>query len=378
MKRAFAKTSPARCRRFAVGLDVAPTQVRAVVLSQRLSGPAEVRVEHIGQAPVPADAVTRAEILEPPAVAVAIVQALADFRRHGVAASLRAAMALPPHATVLATLPQSQCRPDLARSAAASASVPCMPERPLMRALWQGITRSPGDPALDRLEPGVRAQAEALSGIERSALALDWFAASGAYVPADHLTIAAAAQQHVDARLEAAAGAGLHLVAIDAEPVAALRACRFDAAREVGPDEIYAVLWLGGDSLYLWALQRAQRLRELRLPLVLPNPQELLGALGNFLSGLSTQLAQQEGALADPPLGCVWVAGELEQLGYLGLSLDAIGDALACPAFEFDACCEYVGAALSTQQAGPPQALGAPRAGVLAVAFGLALRGVWS
>jgi hypothetical protein len=378
MKRAFAKTSPARCRRFAVGLDVAPSEVRAVVVSQRLSGPAEVRIEHIGQAPVPADAVTRAEILEPPAVAAAIVQALANFRRHGVAASLRAAMALPPHAMVVATLPQSQCLTDLARRAADPPFVPGVPDRAVMRAIWQGITRSPGDPSLDRLEPGVRAQAEALSGIERSALALDWFAAGGAYVPADHLTIAAAAQQHVDARLEAAAGAGLHLVAIDAEPVAALRACRFDAAREVSPDEIYAVLWFGGDSLYLWALQRAQRLRELRLPLVLPNPQELLGALGNFLSGLSTQLAQQDGAVPDNPLGCVWVAGELEQLCYLGISLDTIGDALACPAFEFDACCGYVDAALSTPHAAPSQALGTSRPGVLAVAFGLALRGVWS
>jgi len=219
----------------------------------------------------------------------------------------------------------------------------------------------------------VRAQAEALSGLERSALAVDWLRAGAPYVPSDHLTIAAAAQELIDARIETAVGAGLHLVAIDAEPLAALRACRFDAAREVDDDEIYAVLWIGHDSLYLWALQRGQRVRELRMPFTSATAENLLSPLSTFARGLTAQIALPgPAAQFDNPLDCAWVAGEFDELVPLGIDLDVIGAALGCPVFEFDCNSEHPHAGAATTQ--PERSPYRPA--VLAVAFGLALRAV--
>ena len=378
MKRVFAKTSLSSSRRFAAGIDVSPAGVRVVVISQRLAGSAEIRVEHVGYAPLPIDAMVQAEIIDPAAVAASIVTALEVFFNHGAGASLRAAMALPPAATVLATLPLAQCEPPEQPKHRHDTFVPGVPDRTVADAVWRGVTRVPSELALDRLEPGVRAQAEALSGLERSALAVDWLRAGAPYVPSDHLTIAAAAQELIDARIETAVGAGLHLVALDAEPLAALRACRFDAAREVDDDEIYAVLWIGHDSFYLWALQRGQRVRELRMPLTSVTAQSILSPLSTFARGLTTQIALPgTAAQFDNPLDCAWVAGELDELVRLGIDLDVIGAALGCPVFEFDCNSEHphTGASVATSPS-PSPVRSHCRPAVLAVAFGLALRAV--
>src|ERR1700731_1615448 len=131
MKRAFAKTHPTGCRRFAAGGDVSPAGGRAVVISQRLAGLAEIRVEHVGHVPLPPDAMATTEIVDPAAVAVAIVNALEAFFRHGAAASLRAVMALPPHATLLTTLPLGQCQGPAPHRQTEDAFMPGVPDRTL-------------------------------------------------------------------------------------------------------------------------------------------------------------------------------------------------------------------------------------------------------
>jgi hypothetical protein len=68
-------------------------------------------------------------------------------------------------------------------------------------------------------------------------------------------------------------------------------------------------------------------------------------------------------ASAPGPLGLVLVAGEREWLEDAG-GMRGIGEALGCPAIEFDASSCCVGPAATPQQLGPG----------LAVAFGLALR----
>lgn len=365
------KTLTLNGRRFAAGIDINPKGVRVVVMSRWLAGPAGPCVEHIGIAPLPLEAMAGPELLDPPAVSDAIIQALGTFYTPRSAASLRVAMAIAPSATLVTTVPRAQLepvhgrRPELSAAVLASQSVAC------------GTPAAMLDPmALDELEPAVRAHAEALLGVERSTLAVDWFASRSPLAMPDHLTIAAAARDHIDARIDAAAGAGLQLVAIDAEPVAALRACRYDATREIEPDEMYAVLWLGDDSTHLWAIYRGRPVRELRL-LVQPDmPASLLASLAMFAKSLVGEQASAASPAACPT-GCaplppvldgILVAGDFERLLEAGITLDDISAALGCAAFEFDAACQCEGRAAV--------ALPALRPAALAVAYGLALRGV--
>jgi hypothetical protein len=141
----------------------------------------------------------------------------------------------------------------------------------------------------------------------------------------------------------------------------------------VGDEEIYAVLWIGHDSLYLWALQRGQRVRELRMPFTSTAAENILASLSAFAQGLTEQIALPGAAAQfDNPLDCAWVAGELDELVALGIDLEAIGAALGCPVFEFDCNSEHPHAGAATTQLGRSTY----RPAVLAVAFGLALRAV--
>lgn len=355
-------------RRFAAGIDINPKGVRVVVMSRRLIGQIELCVEHIGIASLPDEVMAGAELLDPAAVSYAIINALGTFYSPRVAASLRVAMAIAPSATLVATLPRSQLdsAPDSFAPAASRASA---------AGHYAGRPRSrPSlhDMALDDLEPAIRAHVEARLGIERNSLAVDWFASRGPLSTPDHLTIAAAGREHIDARIEVAAGAGLQLVAIDAEQVAALRACRYDATREVDPDEVYAVLWIGDDSTHLWAIHQGRPIRELRLLVQRNIPTSLLASLAVFAKSVTSENTGGSHDLLRSGLpvvlDCAFVAGDLDSLIEWGITLDDISIALGCTVFEFDASCQCEDRA--------PVNLPAVRSSVLAVAFGLALRGV--
>jgi len=354
-------------RRYAAGIDINAKGIRLVVMSRRLMGPPELCVEHIGIAPLSDEAMAGPELIDPAAVSCSIVSALGTFYSPRVAASLRVAMAIAPSATLIASVPRAQLdtAPGNFGAAASRASAGRSTGRARSRARLHDL-------ALDDLEPAVRAHVEARLGIERSALAVDWFAGRGPLSTPDHLTIAAAAREHIDARIDAAAGAGLQLIAIDAEPVAALRACRYDATREVDPDEIYAVLWLGDDSTHLWAIHQGRPIRELRVLAQRNIPTSLLASLAVFAKSItseSTPDARNMPFAAEPVvLDCAFVAGDLDSLIDAGITLDDISIALGCSTFEFDAACQCEGRV--------PVALPAIRPAALAVAFGLALRSV--
>lgn len=349
-------------RRYAAGIDINAKGVRVVVMSRRLLGQIELCVDHIGIAPLPGEAMSGPELLDPAAVSYAIINALGTFYSPRIAASLRVAMAIAPSVTLVSAVPRSSLDP-AADSLAPQASRASSPNR---RSGSLGARSTLLDMALDDLEPAIRAHAEARLGIERNSLAVDWFASRGPLSTPDHLTIAAAAREHIDARIDAATGAGLQLIAVDAEPVAALRACRYDATREVDPDEIYAVLWLGDDSTHLWAIHQGRPIRELRLLVQREIPISLLASLAVFAKSIA---CESVGGKRKVPvvLDCAFVAGDLDSLINAGITLDDISIALDCAVFEFDPSSQCEGRASI--------ALPEIRPAVLAVAFGLALRG---
>ena len=165
--------------RFAAGIDICPDGVRTVVMSHKLGGLTRPCLEHIGVAPLAPDAMAGAELLDTRGASLAIVQTLGTLYSPRFAASLRVAMAIAPSATLIATVPRGQLEradevdpvpPDVRRHATAD------------------------DATLDDLEPAIRAHAEALLGLERSTMAVDWFAQRGPLATPDHLTIAAAAR----------------------------------------------------------------------------------------------------------------------------------------------------------------------------------------
>jgi len=350
-------------RRYAAGIDVNPKGVRVVVMSRRLTGQVELCVEHLGIAPLSGEVMAGPELLDPAAVSYAIINAFGSFYSPRIAASLRVAMAIAPSATLVSSVPRSQLDPaadSFASPASRASNAGCRTGRARSRPTLL-------DMALDDLEPAIRAHAEAQLGVERSMLAVDWFASRGPLSTPDHLTIAAAAREHIDSRIDAAAGAGLQLVAIDAEPVAALRACRYDAAREVDLEEVYAVLWLGEDSTHLWAIHQGRPIRELRLLVQRDIPISLLASLAVFAKSITTEKAMGERRVP-VVLDCAFIAGDLERLIEAGITLDDISVALDCVVFEFDPTDQC--------ESRMPVAMPAIRPAAFAVAFGLALRGV--
>jgi len=340
-------------RRFAAGIDIHADSVRAVAMSRALSGNDMPCVEHIGLAELPLHAMHGSQIADPALVSAAIVQALGAFYTPRSAASLRVVMALAPAACLITTIPYSQL--------------------PLVtQPRWASY--GPEAWRLDLLEPGVRAHAEALAGIEGDALALDWWHGRTPWGDPDHLNFAAATREHIDARIDAAAGAGLQLVAIEVESSAALRACRYDAQREMPADAPYVVLWVGEDNLHLWIVRDARPVRELQAPMqpdIATGWHQLLARYTRFMLSETDSLS----FVGTPPLptrsapNAVFVAGDLQRLLEAGFALEDIGAALRCQVFEFDAGCQCDGR--------PPVVLPETRPAALAVAFGLALRGVW-
>jgi len=315
-----------KVRRFAAGIDVSREAVRLVVLSQRLRMGEQMRVEYLAAVPLTAGAMAGVEIVDRVAVTRAMREVFADLPRACAAHTLRCAMALPGSATLMSSLP-------LARFGAV------------------GELAVAGGPTLVGLESAVLAEAERLAGIERHALAVDWFI-DGAPRRTASVTIAAAGRQHLEARIECAAAAGVTLTAIDGEPHAALRVLRHAAMLELEPHETYAAIWIGADGVYGWRIADEAVAGEMHYPA--PEHSDLADALRDLADG--------------GQLGCALLGGELELLDGVGFSVVDLGDALGCTVLPFEC--------VSLGDCARPLSADLLREPTCAVAFGLALRGV--
>ncbi|MGV2292152.1 pilus assembly protein PilM [Trinickia sp. YCB016] len=313
-------------RRFAAGIDLGPREVRLAVLSQRRRGAGPVNVECLAVAPLAGGAIAGAQIVDRGAVASALCDAFAQLPHKYATRKLTCAMAVPGSATVVSSVALLRLAPRTPRAA---------PMR-----------------VLAGIEPAVMAEAERVAGIERDALAVDWFIND---TPGDapSVTIAATPRQHLEARVEAAAAAGIELIALDGEPPAALRALRHAAEFELNPRERYAALWVGGDGVYGWRIANDVIEAHIRYPA--PEHDDLADALRELADG---------GAL-----GCALLGGELELLGSVGLAVADVGDLLGCSVLPFEC-----GAFCDGSSRVPVELR---QASSFAVAFGLALRGVF-
>lgn len=313
-------------QRFAAGIDVATQAVRLVVVSQRSRESAALHIEYVSTVPLAPGAMAGTEISDRHAVARALREAFANLPRACSNQALRCAMALPASATLTATVPLTR-----------------------LAALAGGA--EDGGHELAELEPAVMDEVERIAGLERHALAVDW-SVDESPAPIRTVTIAATARQHLEARIECAATAGISLTAIDGEPHAALRAMRYAASHELDPTEPYVALWIGTDGVYGWRMVDDGIVGSIHYPA--PEHADLADALRDLVHG--------------PVLDCALLSGEVDLLDGVGFTLADIGDVLGCTVLPFE--CAALGG-LARRLDDP--LLHEP-AGV--VAFGLALRGV--
>ncbi|MBU9479973.1 competence protein ComA [Burkholderia multivorans] len=201
----------------------------------------------------------------------------------------------------------------------------------------------------DDVADAARQAAERISGLAPDSIAFDWRHDDGAC--AQEIAVAAAPLALLERRIDVAAQAGIDLTAVDSESAAALRALRYAAQFELDAQGPYAALWFSDAGVRGWRIDGALAAPMLALPADMP------GALADALR-----------AGAPEPVGCVLVAGDERCVARFGLSLADIGDALGATSVSFD-CTGWDGR--------PTAPAGVPSAPAFAVAFGLALRGVW-
>jgi Tfp pilus assembly PilM family ATPase len=321
-------------RRFAAGIDVSPQSVRLVVLSRCMLGDGPVRVDCVASMPLRPGAMAVAEIVDRPAVAQALFELFDSLRIERIMLSLQCAMAIPGSATLTASVPLGQLAPHLRRFGP--------PPK---------VEYANGD-ALGRLEPAVLIEVERIAGIERHALAVDWYIDESSAKDGE-VTIAATARQHLEARIECAASAGISLTAIDGEPHAALWAMRYAAATELELNDEYVAVWVGSDGVYGWRIAEDEVAAHMRYPA--PEHGSLADALRELGGGNE--------------LASVLVAGEVDLLDGVSLSVADIGDVLGCTALPFQ--CGLLGEVAQQHES---ELLRDP---ACAVAFGLAVRGVY-
>ncbi|ASV97925.1 type IV pilus biogenesis protein PilM [Paraburkholderia aromaticivorans] len=326
LKRSWLQAVQPGAQRFAAGIDVGSQEVRLVVLSQRARPPAALHIEYVSTVPLVAGAMAGTEIADRHAVARALRDAFAGLPHACATRALRCAMALPASATMTATVPLAQL------------------------AAQSGCAEDGGH-QLAELEPAVMSEVERIAGLERHALAVDWYV-DEAPSPVRSVTIAATARQHLEARIECAAIAGISLTAIDGEPHAALRAMRYAAGYELDPHEPYVALWIGTDGVYGWRIVDDNIAGEMRYPA--PEHPDLADALRDLARG--------------PELDCALLSGEVELLDGVCFTSADIADVLGCTVLPFE--CAVLGG-LERPLSDP--LLHEPSG---AVAFGLALRGV--
>ncbi|MCX8565832.1 MAG: hypothetical protein ON057_000559 [Glomeribacter sp. 1016415] len=327
-------------RRFALGVDVNSNQLRAIVLSRRFIASAAIRIEHMGVCALPVGAVVGADFIDPEAIAAALSKALLACRCKKALAASRAAMAVPASATLEQQVSIAQLAP-------------------------QHGAMMQSDTVLDVLESAVLAQAEHLAGIEATALAVDWFRLDPTGAP-DQLTIIATPRRYVEARLEAAAQAGIMLHAIDGADAAALRSCRFAVMQAGQADRRYGALWLSAESGRIWLIYGHSVERELKFSRADLATPTLMARLHELVSS------------AQPV--SVFFAGEVDKLPLAGRTVDELSSVLRCPVIEFDplACCSGNPRKRSSVQGELEKrnqaSLACGVAMSFAVAFGLALR----
>lgn len=327
VKKSWFEVLQAGSLRFAAGIDVGSQSVRLVVISHRALPASALNIEYVSTVPLAPGAMAGTEIADRHAVARALREAFTGLPRACAVQALRCAMAVPASATVMTTV-------SLARLAAQSG---CAED---------------GGHELAELEPAVMNEVERIAGLERHALAVDWYVDErpGA---SRSVTIAATARQHLEARMECAAAAGISLTAIDGEPQAALRAMRYAASHELDPHESYIALWIGTDGVYGWRFVEDCLVREMRYPA--PEHTDLADALRDLGH--------------DAAVRCAFLSGEVDLLDGVGFSMVDIADVLSCPVLPFDL------ALLGDLERPQTDALLHEPEG--AVAFGLALRGVF-
>jgi Tfp pilus assembly PilM family ATPase len=333
-------------RRWAAGIDVNADEVRLVVLSRRARRTAPVGVEWLSAVPLPRKAMAGVQIAERDAVSRAIAELFAAWPRRRATGPLSCAMALPGSATLIDTI-------DL------PFPLPCA-----------GGAHLSAQEALDAMEPAVYAHAERIAGLERQALAADWFVdeASLSCGPASgsggsqaggapRVTIAAAERQHLEARVEAAAAAGIVLYDVDGEPPAALRALCYAAAHELQDTGRFAAVWIGGEGVYGWRIA-----------------DDAIEACVRYPAPEHADLAAALRALGDAEaLNCVVAGGDLDLLADGGMTLADAGDLIGCAMLPFE-CAPFINESARDVLARTAQEwLHSP---TFAVAFGLALRGV--
>ncbi|CAG4919888.1 type IV pilus biogenesis protein PilM [Paraburkholderia saeva] len=279
-------------RRFAAGIDIGQQEIRLVVLSQRAGNGRPVRLEFIAVEPLFAGALAGAEIVNRASVATALRALFAQLPRDISTHLFRCAMALPASATMTISVPMANL---------------AAPRRSLA-----------GDPALAALEPAVMAEAERVAGIERHALAVDWFADDSPQ-RSGCVTIAATTRARLEARMECAAAAGITLTTIDGEPHAALRALRHVATLEVGESDAYVAIWVGDEGIYGWRIVDESVVAETRFPAL--EHADLVEALRELVG---------EGAR------CAVLGGQLALLQSIGFTVADLGDVLGCMVLQFE------------------------------------------
>jgi Tfp pilus assembly PilM family ATPase len=252
---------------------------------------------------------------------------------------------------VFADLPRACSTQALCCAMALPAAVTLTTTLPLTRLVAMSGCGGDGGRELVAVEPAVMSEAERMAGIERHALAVDWFI-DDASPGSRSVTIAATARQHLEARIECAATAGISLIAIDGELHAALRAMRFAAYYELDPHEPYLAIWIGPDGAYGWRMVEGVIDGEMRYPA--PEHSDFADALRYLTGGIA--------------LDCSLIAGDLDLLEGVGFTLADVADVLGCAVVPFATF------ALGELARPLPDALLHDAAN--AVAFGLALRGV--
>ncbi|WP_179403052.1 competence protein ComA [Burkholderia guangdongensis] len=232
----------------------------------------------------------------------------------------------------------------------------------------------------DDVAEAARQAAERVSGLAPDALAFDWrhdgHDGCRGGRPGE-VAIAVASQRHLQRRIDAAALAGVDLTAVDGESIAALRALRYAALHELDADEPYFAIWFGDEGVRGWWLEHGAGGSP-------AGSQAAFQAAFQAHSQAASQASLQfdfpdraHAALADAlrtfaqrPAGCAFVAGDVRCLARFGVSLADVGDLLGAVALPFESV-HWAGDARAAAHAD----LHSPS---FAVAFGLALKGVWA
>jgi Tfp pilus assembly PilM family ATPase len=190
---------------YAAGIEIGVNAVHVVVLGYgRHSRHAEpwLRLLHAGEGAVAAGAMSGSDILEPRAVASALVDAFGGPQEIEGWSGAQTAIGLPPSIVLTRTVALSQLA---GHRASRSTS--------LMPAPRRGEVTT-----LDQFEEGVLAEAERMMSLDRNELCVDWFRAPSAS-EIGQATIVATTRQQVQTRVTTAALAGLRVRTVDGTPM---------------------------------------------------------------------------------------------------------------------------------------------------------------